>query len=121
MMFELTVLTVTIAAIVAIVTYGQWSTARNQLKLSLFEKRYETYEKMTGFVAEILTTDRVAPGADIEFLRETKRAHFLFSGDERVEKLISEIYSNAVNLHTLEAVLEGLNGDGRKKISKINV
>lgn len=101
MHMNLEVIAVTITALVAIITYGQWLTGKNQLKHSLFEKRYAVYEKITGYMAAILINGTVAPGADVEFLRDTKNAYFLFSGDSKVSALISELYEHSINLHML--------------------
>ena len=115
MTVDINVLTLTIATLVAIITFGQWQTARLNLKQQLFEKRYEVYEKITGFVAEIQISGGVKDGSDIEFLRETKRAYFLFAGDNDVKNLVSEIFKNATRLHTLDAELKGVVGAARKQ------
>lgn len=112
---DLGILTVTIAAIVAIITFGQWQSARMKLRYELFEKRYGVYEKITGFLASVAITGRVEAGAEVTLLQETKRAHFLFSGDADIKQLISRIYGNAVDLWALQAELENLNGDSRSQ------
>ena len=111
---NLAIITTTVAILVAIITFGQWLNARNQLKLALFEKRYAVYEKIASYLAETLQNGRVAVGADVQFLRDTKKAHFLFSADPTIELLISEIYKKSVSLHCLDQELETTSGDERK-------
>ena len=112
---NLGILTVTIAAIVAIITFGQWQSARMKLRHDLFEKRYEVYEKITSFLANVAISGRVEPGAEVILLQETKRAHFLFSGDAAIKQMISRIYKHAVELWALQAELESLNGHSRSR------
>ncbi|MEM6484526.1 MAG: hypothetical protein AAF662_06025 [Pseudomonadota bacterium] len=101
------ILTLALAVIVALITYGQFQTAKLNLKHQLFEKRYEVYEQITAFLADAQISGRVDSGREIELLRETKRAYFLFSGNADVKNLISDIYSHAVNLQALDAELQG--------------
>ncbi len=114
MLMNLTIITTTVAILVAIITFGQWLNARNQLKLALFEKRYAVYEKIAAYLAETLQNGRVGVEADVQFLRDTKKAHFLFSADPAIETLISEIYRKSVSLHCLAQELDSTTGDERK-------
>lgn len=99
-----------IALAVAIITLRQWLTDRARLRHELFDLRYEIYERMANFLAETLMAGRVAPGAEIDLLRQTKRAYFVFSGDTQVTALISETYREAVELHALCAEEKSLGG-----------
>lgn len=113
MLMSLTIITTTVAILVAIITFGQWLNARNQLKLALFEKRYAVYEKIASYLAETLQNGRIESGADIQFLRNTKKAHFLFSADPAIEALISEIYRKSVLLHSLDTEANAISGEER--------
>ena len=112
---DIEILTATIATIVAIITFGQWLTNRNQLKYNLFTLRYSIYEKISGFLAEILINGTVKPGSDIDFLRDTKNAYFLFSGDIAVTNLVKDIYKKAIDLHSLEATEKSLRSEELNK------
>lgn len=94
-------LTPTIAIFGIYIALQQWLTNRKRLKLELFERRYEVFEKIKQFIANILTSGRVEEGADIQFLRDTKAALFLF--DEKIVELTTEMYKKAIRLHALEA------------------
>lgn len=111
MQMSLSIITATVAIIIAIITFGQWVNSRNQLKLALFEKRYAIYEKVASYLAEALQNGRVEKGADIQFLRDTKRAHFLFSADPTIKALISDIYKESVSLHTLQLEQQEVRGE----------
>ena len=105
--------TAAVAILVAIITWRQWITNRARLKHELFERRYLVYEKIAGFLAEVLQAGRVPTGRDHEFLRETKRAYFVFDCDTDVKNLVTKIYQHAVHLHALDAELEALRGNER--------
>jgi hypothetical protein len=109
------VATTAIAFLVAVITWRQWITNRLRLRHELFDRRFEIYEKLTGFLADTLAAGRVAPGAEIELLCQTKRAHFVFGSDTEIRSVISEIYRGAVNLHALSSEEENLSGDVLKK------
>ncbi len=103
--------TTVIAFLVAVITWRQLSTDRSRLRHELFDRRYKIYEGLTGFLADTLVTGKIPPGAEIELLRQTKRAYFIFGGDAEIRSLISEIYSGAVELEGLVLMESGLYGD----------
>ncbi len=107
--------TALIAVIVAVITGGQWLTNRARLRHELFDRRYAVYEKIAGFIAEILISGKVPEGEPEGFSRRTKTAYFVFECDKDVKALITEIYQHAVKLHALDVTLEGLTGDERKR------
>jgi hypothetical protein len=109
------VITAAVAVLVAVITLGQWVTNRARLRHELFDRRYSVYENIAGFVAEILISGKVPVGEPEGFSRRTKTAYFVFECDNDVKVLITEIYRHAVNLHALEATLETLTGDERKR------
>ncbi len=107
--------TTTIALAVGIITLRWWLTDRARLRHELFDRRYQIYERLTGFLADVLVAGRVPPGAEMELLRETRRAHFVFAGDSEVTSLIREIYRGAVDLHALNAEEKSLVGEALRK------
>ncbi|MCI0562060.1 MAG: hypothetical protein MN733_26530 [Nitrososphaera sp.] len=111
--------TTIIAALVALITWKQWVTDRKRLLHEKFDRRIEIYEQVAGFLSDVLSTGRIAPQRDWDFLRHTKRAYFVFGGDAQIEALISDIYRNAVDLQALqeEQVDQG-HHDRKKNIEK---
>ena len=105
--------TAAVAVLVAVITWRQWVTNRARLKLELFDRRYAIFEKITGFIAEVLQSGRVPSGCEEQFLRDTKQAFFVFDCDPLIKTLVDEIYQHAVHLHALDAGLAGLTGPAR--------
>lgn len=93
--------TTLIAALVALITWKQWATDRARLRHELFERRYEIYERIAAFLSDVAIEGRVSPNRDFQFLRETKRAYFVYGGDQKIADLISAIYKQAVQLQAL--------------------
>lgn len=104
------VATPTIAVLVAIITWRQWVTNRARLRHELFDRRYEIYQKIAGFIAGVLQSGRVAIGEDSGFLRQTKQAYFVFACDVKIKQLVDDIYRSAVKLQTLQTKENGLQG-----------
>lgn len=75
--------------LVAIFTCGQWVTNRARLRHELFDRRYQIYEKISGFIAGVLQEGPLATDASEEFLRQTKQAYFAFGGDLDIKKLVN--------------------------------
>ena len=107
--------TAAVAVLVTVITGGQWLTNRARLRHELFDRRYAVYENIAVFVAEILISGKVPDGEPEGFSRRTKTAYFVFECDNEVKALITEIYQHAVKLHALDATLETLTGDERKR------
>ena len=102
-----------VAVLVAIITLRNWITNRARLKHELFDRRYAIYEKIAGFISQVLLTGTVEGGGEEKFLRETKKAYFAFGCDKQIKKLVSDIYRKAVELHALQSENK-LTGDALK-------
>jgi len=74
-------LTPLIAIDAAYVAWQQLQTNRRKLKLDLFEKRYLIFEKIGEFIGSILTSGKVSPGREMQFLVDTKAVGLLFGDD----------------------------------------
>lgn len=111
----ITLVTVGVAIIVALITWGQWVTNRARLRHELFDRRYAVYEQIAAFIAEILISGGVPDGEPENFSRRTKTAYFIFACDDSVKVFVTEIYKKAAELHALEAALETLSGNERKR------
>ena len=95
------------AGIAAFFAYQQWRTARNKLKLDLFERRFAVYHAAQSFLASIGQNGK-ATGDDMQrFAIGTAPARWLF-GPDLAEFLSKEVWAKAVELQMLEAELEGL-------------
>ncbi len=110
-----TIITTLVAVLVALITWSQWATNRARLRHELFDRRYEVYEQIAAFIAEILTSGRVPQGEPEGFRHRTKTAYFLFACDNDIKVLITEISQKAADLQGWEATLESLSGEERQK------
>jgi len=108
-------LTPVIAFLGSLIAYRQWRLAQNKLKFDLFERRSSVYEAARALMASIMTSGKAKDEELFKFMVGTSEAKWLFDGSV-VEYLDKEIYSNAVDLMTLSAELEGVPvGDIRTK------
>lgn len=103
-------LTPIIAILLVYIAWQQWNTNRNKLKLDLFDRRFQILENVRKFIASILTSGTVEHGPDIQFLRDTKSARFLFQDDAKILSLTKEIYDKAIELQTLIEKQKGSSG-----------
>ena len=110
-----TIITTLVAVLVALITWSQWATNRARLRHELFDRRYEVYEQIAAFIAEILTSGRVPQGEPEGFRHRTKTAYFLFACDNDIKVLITEISKKAADLQEGEATLESLSEEERQK------
>jgi hypothetical protein len=66
-----------IAAVVAVIAFLQWQTAREKVLLDLFDKRFALYEEVRAVVGRHLTFGIDQPDI-FDFARAASRAQFLF-------------------------------------------
>jgi hypothetical protein len=69
-------LTAFVAVIVAVIAFLQWVTAREKVRLDLFDKRFAVYDELRAAMSLHLGGD-TGP-AFLEFARAVSRARFLF-------------------------------------------
>jgi hypothetical protein len=100
-------LTPTIAVFVSIIAYQQWSTARNKLKLDLFDRRVAVYDAARVLITSIMTSGEISLEQEFKYLSGTRGARWLF-GDNIVEYLDKELYSKVLDLWALQKGLEPL-------------
>jgi hypothetical protein len=73
----ISLVTAFIAAVVAVIAFLQWQTAREKVLLDLFDKRFTIYEEARAVVRRHITTGIDQRGA-ADFERAALRARFLF-------------------------------------------
>lgn len=97
----------------AYIAYQSWSTARNKLKLDLFERRLAIYEGAHSFVGSIVTSGKVRQEALSEYLVATRTVRWVLN-DSIGKHLSDNLYSPALELQGLDAELDGMpNGEER--------
>jgi hypothetical protein len=72
-MIDLSYVTAFIAAVVAVIAFLQWHTAREKVLLDLFDKRFAVYDELRAAVGQ-----RHDQASYFDFLRAASRARFLF-------------------------------------------
>ena len=91
--------TLVLGTVGGFIAYGQYKTNRDKLRLDLFEKRLEAYEKLQLFFNELFKHARVKNDT-IPILAEARyRFQFLF-GDE-IEKHIDEVWDKTLEMSAL--------------------
>jgi len=85
-----------------VIAHRQYLVARAKLNLDLFEKRYEVFELVWGYLSEPIRTGPPAPGsADAAaFTNMLPKAEFLFG--KEVADYLREIHLKAVELYMLQ-------------------
>lgn len=68
-----------VAAIAGLITYRQWRTTHDTLRLGLFKKRYAIFEATMTILAETVSRGTVTSNEIRQWYRSIKGAEFLFS------------------------------------------
>jgi hypothetical protein len=84
-----------VAAAVGVVAYRQWATAREKLRLDLFEKRFEIYSAYHNFLITIFQTGKVSSANWDELNSKCVGEKFLFK--EKLLRNLDEIRKFAAN------------------------
>jgi len=91
----------------------QWRINQKRLQNELFNRRIDLYEKITSYIANILTRGSVENGADTQFLRNTKQAVFVFGKD--IEEFVNEIYKKSLDLNLVNAQVQPIQDEHLSK------
>ncbi|MGH7800255.1 MAG: hypothetical protein ACREOW_06435 [Thermodesulfobacteriota bacterium] len=110
-----TLLTPAIAVITVLILVFQYKLAKQQWKLSLYDKRYSVFLTTMSFISNILIDAPVSKEDLLKFARESKEREFLFGDD--VQKLLNEIHEKASSLRTTREASDKLpEGDERTEL-----
>lgn len=97
----------TIAIFGTILTYKQWRSAQNKLKMELFEKRYSIYDSSKRFLLLVLGSNKTDDEIFFKFRTSTYEAKWILNENIALY-LDKQIWDEAINLQTLQAELEGV-------------
>ncbi len=89
------IITAIIAFLVAIITIGHFLNNRAKLRLDLFDKRFEQFELIAGFLSDIVRSGFVSTEEVKNFLQDTRSAYYVFGCNEEIRTLIEDIYTKA--------------------------
>ena len=91
----------------AYIAFQSWNTARNKLKLDLFERRLTVFEGATNFVGSIVTSGKVEPLALSKYLATTRTTRWVLN--ESVSQYLSKnLLEPAMSLQHLDAELNAM-------------
>jgi predicted transcriptional regulator len=111
-------LTPMIAVMAVYIARQQWVTARNKLKLDLFERRYVIYDAAIQLINSTLKAGRVQDRSRFMFISKTRSARFIV-GQEIETYLNEELLSRIAHLQALEA--ERLDVDGADRVTNVRL
>jgi hypothetical protein len=87
--------TVVIALYVASVGTVQWITAREKLRLDLYDRRFDIYVRAVDFMQALMLWAEVAEGERLQkritFIRAVRESRFLFASDPAILSLLEEL------------------------------
>jgi hypothetical protein len=83
----------------ALISWRQYASSREQIRIALFDKRYKVYAATKRFIATILQNDRVEDKDFLAFWRNTSDCGFLFPSAMR--DLLERIQEAASNKRML--------------------
>ncbi len=108
--FVTALLVPTIALFGAFIAYQQWRTAREKLKLDLFDKRFAVYDTARNFIGNIVTQGKVTDEQFFVFLNGTIEAKWLF-GNGIANYLKNNLYDPARELQGIQFELSAQTAD----------
>ena len=91
----------------SIIAFQQWRTARNKLKLDLFDRRFAVYHAARSLLASIFSSGKAKDEEVFKFLSGTREAKWLLN-DDIAKYLEKELYHKALDLQCLASELEGV-------------
>lgn len=104
------------AAIAAGIAYRQWSTARNKLKLDLFEKRMEVYKAAVDLIKEMALPHPMKWGRISELSGQLSSGRWLFG--PKVETYLNDLMARGIkSLQKNKLDTTGLTSEEREALA----
>ena len=98
--------TIVIGICTLALAYRQWRISKDNLRLNLYEKRYEIYLKALKFVANISVNQKISLQDTLEFRRTTDQSKFLF--EPEIQEYMDEIFNESGQYSATTRSLEPL-------------
>ena len=94
----------------------QWKINRNRLKHELFDRRYDQYQAVTGFLRSIMGAGKATIEMQQEYLNGTTGIEFTFS-KEISDYLHKNVWCPAIDLECVQSEFDGLpTGEERSRL-----
>lgn len=111
-------MTPVVACFGAWIAYQQWITARDKLRLDLYDRRLAVYQVARETLGIVFTEGDLKRDDETAYLQGTVRARWLF-GKEIEAYLMKEFWPQLADLHCTVSELDGLApGPERTKLAK---
>ncbi len=94
-----------------LVAVFQWRLEKQKWRLSLYDKRFETYRAVMEFVSLMVHQAKCTHADEIAFLQKASQNRFLFEAD--IQAYIELIYKQSVEKNHLQQALANSRGDSR--------
>lgn len=123
------IVTALVAVTVAVLTYRQWKTAQEKLRLDLYNRRFDIYTKYLDFCQALLLWDGTPEQVALQkpFLKAFRESRFLFPKGSGVYGFLDEFQKNAHVIVQFENLkpLDRLGQDeavkqGQRKLDSVN-
>ncbi len=98
-------LTIAIAALAAVIARGQWVTAKNKLKLDLFDRRMKVYEAAQALLSYIMRNGNCSDEELIKYTVAVREAKWLLNSSI-TSYLRKELPNKVIDLQALDAELK---------------
>jgi hypothetical protein len=108
---------IVLAIFIAFVAFRQWQTARNKLKLDLFDRRWRIYDGTRDAIAYTLRENHIPMQQYIEFAALIQDADFLFN--EPIHKYLQKIKEEINSLTSISTRLSDNTLQDRDKLIEI--
>jgi len=104
------VATIVIALYVAYLARMQWVTAREKLRLDLYNRRFDVYLSALDFMQSLMTWPDVPidqrKAKRIQFIRSMRESRFLFADDPRILRLLEQFHGHSFKVTGFEEELK---------------
>ena len=108
------ILTGTIGCVTSYIAVQQWLTAKNKLRLDLFDRRFPVFEATMKLVSIAIQKGDIPDEARRAFLIATRGAQFLF--DQKLQDYCDVLAKEAISVRVGEQMMDYLPvGDRRTK------
>ena len=94
------------------IAYRQWRTAQERVKLDLFDRRLEAYDRLREAVAPVMASGKVSNVDSDNFAAAIRDMRFLF--DRETEAFVDQIFKAMLDKHVLEYEVERASGEKKK-------
>lgn len=100
-------MTPVVACFGAWIAYQQWVTARDKLRLDLYEKRMAVYAAARAALAAVFARNDLTPTEETAYLQGVAGARWLFE-TEVTQYLQKEFWEKLCDLHRVAAEMDGM-------------